>query len=51
MGLLKAAVIFLLMGTAVAPIAGFVEVTVGGSALTVNVCGPLVPREFVTVRF
>jgi hypothetical protein len=51
MGLLKAAVIFLLMGTAVAPIAGFVEVTVGGSAVTVNVCEPLVLPEPVTVTF
>jgi len=51
MGLLKAAVTFLLMGTAVAPIAGFVEVTVGGGAVTVNVCEPLVLPEPVTVTF
>jgi len=51
MGLLKVAAIFLLMGMLVAPLAGFVKVTVGGSAVTVNVCGPLVPIAFVTVTF
>jgi hypothetical protein len=51
MGLMKVAVIFLLVGMLVAPFAGLVEVTVGGSAITVNVCGPLVPVEFVTVTF
>src|ERR1700682_3844691 len=51
MGLLKVAVIFLLMGTAVAPFAGFVEVTMGRSKFTVNVCEPLVLPELVTVTF
>jgi hypothetical protein len=51
MDLLKVAVIFLLTGIPVAPLAGFVEVTVGGSKFTVNVCGPLVPIEVVTVTF
>jgi hypothetical protein len=49
MGLLKVAAIFLLMGMLVAPLAGFVKVTVGATAVTVKVCGPLVPIEFVTV--
>jgi hypothetical protein len=51
MGLLKVAAIFLLMGILVAPLAGLVKVTVGGSAVTVNVCGPLVPIAFVTMTF
>jgi hypothetical protein len=51
MGLLKVAAIFLLMGILVAPTAGFVKVTVGGSPFTVNVCVPLVPLALVTVTF
>jgi len=51
MDLLKVAVIFLLMGMLVAVLAGFVKVTVGASAVTVKVCGPLAPIEFVTVTF
>jgi len=51
MGLLKTAMIFSLMGTAMAPIAGLVELTVTGSEFTVNVCEPLVMPELVTVTF
>jgi hypothetical protein len=51
MGLLKVAAIFRLMGMLVARLAGFVKVTVGGVAFTVNVCVPLVPMAFVTVTF
>jgi hypothetical protein len=51
MGLLKTAMIFSLMGTAMAPIAGFVELTMTGSKFTVNVCEPLAIPELVTVTF
>jgi hypothetical protein len=51
MGLLKVAAIFRLRGMPVARLAGFVKVTVGGSAFTVNGCVPLVPIAVVTVAF
>jgi hypothetical protein len=51
MGLLKTAVIFSLMGTEIAPVAGVVELTVTGSKFTVNGCEPLVMPELVTVTF
>ena len=51
MGLLKVAAIFRLRGMPVARLAGFVKVTVGGSAFTVNGCVPLVPIAVVTVTF
>src|SRR5579862_4331830 len=50
-GLLKVAVIFRLMGTAVAPLAGFVELTVGGRRLTVNTCAEVALPELVTMTF
>src|ERR1700730_3954398 len=50
-GLLKTAVIFWLMGIAMPPIAGFVELTVTGREFTVNVCEPLLLPELVTVTF
>jgi len=51
MGLLKDALIFVLMTTAVAPLAGFVELTEAASEFTVNVCIPLVLPALVTVTF
>jgi hypothetical protein len=51
MGLLKTAEIFWLMGMAMAPIAGFVELTVTGRGFTLNVCEPLLLPELVTVTF
>src|SRR2546426_191838 len=50
-GLLKVAVIFLLIGTAMTLFTGFVELTVGGSKLTVNACAPLAMAKPVTVMF
>jgi hypothetical protein len=48
MGLLRVAAIFLLRGIPVARLAGFVKVTVGGGAFTVNVAVPDIPlREAV----
>src|SRR5438445_687232 len=49
--LLKVAVIFLLIGTAMTLFTGFVELTVGGSKLTVNACAPLAMAKPVTVMF
>jgi hypothetical protein len=51
MGLLKTAMICSLMGTAVAPIAGLVELTVTASNVTVNGCVLLVIPELVTATF
>jgi hypothetical protein len=51
MGLLKDAMILVLMATAVAPLAGVVELTEAASRFTVNVCVPLVAAALVTVTF